>query len=237
MAKETKPKVIKEPKEQSPMALIAMATEKGVDVQTMEKLMDLQERWEKNKAKKAFDKAMADFQSECPVIRKDNDVKNNDGSKRYSYAPLDSIVQQVRELLRKHGFSYTTDAIVEGSSVKAICKVTHEEGHSEISSFQVPIDPKGFMNEAQKFASALTFAKRYAFCNAFGILTGDEDDDSQETASTPDPVETAVAMIKASKNKDALEDYKLKVMKSARLNESQKSRIVEIVDIRLEELK
>ena len=47
-----------------------------------------------------------------------------------------------------------------------------------ISTFKVPIDKEGYMNAPQKFASALTFAKRYAFCNAFGILTGDEDDDS-----------------------------------------------------------
>ena len=28
-------------------------------------------------------------------------------------------------------------------------------------------------------AAAQTFAKRYAFCNAFGILTGDDDNDAQ----------------------------------------------------------
>ena len=39
------------------------------------------------------------------------------------------------------------------------------------------------MSQTQVEAAALTFAKRYAFCNAFGILTGDEDTDaSPETA-------------------------------------------------------
>jgi len=33
------------------------------------------------------------------------------------------------------------------------------------------------MNDAQKIASALTYSKRYAFCNATGIMTGDEDQD------------------------------------------------------------
>ena len=45
----------------------------------------------------------------------------------------------------------------------------------------MPIDKDGFMNTPQKFASALTYAKRYAFCNAFGILTADEDDDTAKT--------------------------------------------------------
>jgi hypothetical protein len=35
------------------------------------------------------------------------------------------------------------------------------------------------MNAQQKVASALTYAKRYAFCNALGILTTDQDDDAQ----------------------------------------------------------
>jgi hypothetical protein len=35
------------------------------------------------------------------------------------------------------------------------------------------------MSQTQVEAATLTFAKRYAFCNAFGILTGDEDIDAQ----------------------------------------------------------
>jgi hypothetical protein len=34
------------------------------------------------------------------------------------------------------------------------------------------------MSQSQVAAAATTFAKRYAFCNAFGILTGDEDTDA-----------------------------------------------------------
>jgi len=97
---------------------------------------------------------------------------------RYQYAPLEVIVQQVKSLLQLHGFSYTVDAEVEPGLVRATCKATHQAGHSQTSTFSVPIDKDAFMNPAQQCASALTFAKRYAFVNAFGILTGDEDDDS-----------------------------------------------------------
>jgi hypothetical protein len=34
------------------------------------------------------------------------------------------------------------------------------------------------MNDTQKVGAARTYAMRYAFCNAFGILTGDEDTDA-----------------------------------------------------------
>src|SRR5262249_52436437 len=43
---------------------------------------------------------------------------------------------------------------------------------------------RAIMSQTQVVAAALTFAKRYAFCNAFGILTGNEDTDAQ-----PEPAE------------------------------------------------
>ena len=54
----------------------------------------------------------------------------------------------------------------------------------------MPVDAGAYMNEAQKAASALTFAKRYSFCNAFGILTGDEDDDSVVSGDKETETET-----------------------------------------------
>lgn len=166
------------PQNQSAESLISQAINKGVSVDTMERLMKMRREMKEEYAKEQFDKSLADFQSECPVIKKTKNVLNKDKvSTRYKYAPLDAIVNQVRPLLQRHGFSYSINAKVENSTVMAIMKVTHRAGHSETSEFQIPIDPDAFMNQQQKFASALTFAKRYAFCNAFGILTGDDDDD------------------------------------------------------------
>ncbi len=173
------------PASQQAEALISQAINKGVPVETMERLLAMRKDLKQEFARDAFNKAMAEFQAECPVIKKTKVVKNKDGSRRYAYAPLDSIVLQVRFLLQKHGFSYTIDAKVGEADVEAVCRVVHELSHSEESSFKVPVDAGAFMNESQKFASALTFAKRYAFCNAFGILTGDEDDDANQAPPAP----------------------------------------------------
>jgi len=161
-------------------AMVQRAIDKGVPVETMERLLAMYEKLQARQAKAEFDRALAAFQAECPTIQKTKKVMNKDGrSVRYQYAPLEVIVQQVKGLLEKHGFSYTVDAEVEPGLVRATCKATHQAGHSQTSSFSVPIDKDAYMNPAQQCASALTFAKRYAFVNAFGILTGDEDDDSQ----------------------------------------------------------
>ena len=162
----------------SPEGLIGKAISSKVPVETMERLLAMRREYKAEQAKEAYITAMSQFQEECPIIRKDKKVNNKDGTLRYTYAPIDSILRQTKHLIQKYGFSYTIDTTVDEKWVDAVCKVTHQLGHSETSNFKVPIDPRAFMNEAQKFASALTFAKRYAFCNAFGILTGDQDDDS-----------------------------------------------------------
>ena len=64
--------------------------------------------------------------------------------------------------------------------------MTHILGHSESSDFEVPIDTEGYMTAPQKYASALTFAKRYSLCNALGISTGDEDTDATDVGKQTD---------------------------------------------------
>lgn len=168
--------------------MIVRAIDKGVSVETMERLLAMRRELKAEVAKEAFDKSMAQFQRRCPPIRKSKKVfeRGSATKVRYAYAPLEAIVEQTKELIAEHGFSYSIDAKVEVEAaqhwVTALCKVTHAQGHSQVSQFKVPIDKDAYMNESQKHASALTFAKRYAFISAFGIMTADEDDDSAASA-------------------------------------------------------
>lgn len=165
------------PQNQNPASLIALAIQQGTPVETMEKLMDLQDRWEAKQAKKAFDDDMASFQSECPIIKKNKGVPTKSGKEAYKYATIDSIISQVRATLQKHGFSYSIQTeTLPNNMVKATCVAKHKLGHSESSSMEVPLGTKTeIMSQSQVVAAAITFAKRYAFLNAFGIMTGDED--------------------------------------------------------------
>jgi len=47
----------------------------------------------------------------------------------------------------------------EGVVVQS-CEIRHFLGHSEASSFSIPIDADGYMGDAQKSGSASSFAKR-----------------------------------------------------------------------------
>ena len=234
----------KEPADQgTPMALIQMAiNQPNFPIENLERLMALQERWEKNQAKKAFIDSMAKFQSECPMIEKTKKVyEKNDPSKiRYSYAPLESIVEQVKEIISKHGFSYGFDEDKDEQNTKIICTVTHQLGHSEQTTFKIPVGSEQYMTDVQKHGARMTFGKRYAFCNAFGIMTGDEDTDAQNTSevagNTDEMFKQAQKMINEEKNQMKILTYRQKIESSKKYSELQKAALIGLTDKRLSEL-
>jgi hypothetical protein len=198
---------------------ITQAIQSNASVETMERLFALHREAKADNAREAFVQAMATFQSQCPTIEKTKHVLGKDGKVRYSYAPLDAVVAQVKDLLVQNGLAYTIDAQV-GDSVTAICKITHTLGHSETSTFAVPVDKEGYMTAPQKVASALTFAKRYAFVNALGILTGDEDTDGTDVQKekAPKDVKSKIVFLlrqlgRPSKSKDDVTESVLELTK------------------------
>lgn len=161
-------------------ALLSKAIDKETPVETMEKLLAMARQLKADYSLEQFNIALSEFQAACPEIKKTKIVKDKSGEIRYKYAPLEVIVSQVRELIRNYGFSYTIKTEQTETQFTAICEVRHSAGHCEQTSFVIPIDIKAYMGAAQKVGSASTYAKRYAFCNAFGIMTGDEDTDAND---------------------------------------------------------
>jgi hypothetical protein len=164
-------------------ALISQAINKGIDVATMEKLIAMRRELRAEKAKEDYDGAMATFQAACPTIERKKQGYN------YKYAPLESIVEQVRGLLAENGFSYTFDTQEAENGITVFCKVKHTGGYTETSQALIKKETTTKMNASQQSGAAMTYGKRYAFCNAFGILTGDEDIDGatmDQTTKTED---------------------------------------------------
>ena len=159
--------------------LFQKAIESGAGVDALERLMAMRRELKEEFSKESFFRSLSKFQFECPEIIKDKKVMDKTGNKvRFSYAPLDSIIKVVKEPLKNNGFSYTIETQQDKDSVTAICSLHHVDGYTKTANFKVPIDPGGYMNEPQKVATALTYSKRYAFCNATGIMTADQDNDA-----------------------------------------------------------
>lgn len=225
-------------------ALIKQAIEKGTDVATMEKLLAMRKELKAEWSKEQFDKAMAKFQNDCPIIKKEKaGGKTNSGEVAYYYAPLESIVEQVKEKLNENGFSYSIQTKTDEKGVKVTCIAKHVSGHSESSDIEVPLGAgTRVMSAPQIVASALTFAKRYAFCNAFGILTGDDDNDGKLDGKGKDAElrnQKGFEMIKnAIKKMDGKElgSYREKVEKSDKYSAEQKEMISKEVELRFAEI-
>lgn len=218
-------------------ALISLAIRQGTPVETMEKLLNMRRELKAEFAKEEYDRAMADFQSECPVIRKTREVRTKSGIVAYRFAPIDEIFSQTRDLLQKYGFSYAIQTVLSTQGVKSTCIVKHSAGHSESYEMEVPLGNKtDIMSNSQVVAAASTFSKRYAFCNAFGILTADEDSDGSsgktdkdnkpkgKEMSPEEKFEKVKLMLKGLKTKKQIKQALDKVEESA-YTEQQKNEL------------
>lgn len=214
---------VRETKDEASVSnFINQAIAQNLPVETMERLFALRKEVKAEAAKEAFVQALGGFQQSCPVIQKTRNVMNKDGRTiRYSFAPIDSIVTQIKAPLKKHNLSYRWEVDTKDGKVTARCIITHALGHSESSSFEVPVDTEGYMTAPQKNASALTFAKRYSLCNALGISTGDEDTDATDVGQkdAKDPRTKVITRLRAlGEAAKTAEQYKEAVMRLTKLD-------------------
>lgn len=165
----------------NPLSMLASALEQGHDIAKLEKLMDMAERYEANEARKAFALALSKFQGSCPDIVENKMATvtmQSGGSYTYQYADLDAIMRTIRPTLKKCGLSVRYDAEVsdDGKRIRSQCYVMHKSGHTETTTFVVPVDEAMKVNDSQKMGSANAYACRYNVVNALGLTTGEDDD-------------------------------------------------------------
>ena len=156
----------------SPMQLIEAAVNANADIDKLERLMDLQDRWEQSNARKAFFAALSKFNAECPTIVKRKKAHNS------FYAPLGDIHEQIKETLVRCGLSFRFKQD-HSNGVTITCFVSHELGHTESATMTAPADTSGSKSPIQAIASTVTYLQRYTLCSALGITTADEDMDGR----------------------------------------------------------
>jgi hypothetical protein len=161
----------------TPMDLLTQAVASG-NLELAEKLMGLQERWERNQARKAFDNAMAEAKSEMPIIIKDQtvDFSSQKGRTNYKYEDMAGLARQVDPILSKHGLSYRYRTSSDKESMTVTCIVSHRDGHSEENSLTAPNDLSGNKNAIQAIGSTQTYLQRYTLKAALGLAASKDDD-------------------------------------------------------------
>ena len=168
-----------------PAELVRMAIDKGADLDKLEKLLALQERWEANEAKKAYNKAMSEFKANPPKIGKDKKVgyqpKSGGASVGYSHASLYNVTEKINTELSKYGLSasWTTK---QNGGVTVTCKITHAKGHTEETTLTAQPDNTGSKNSIQAIGSTITYLCRYSLLCLTGLATHDDFDDDGQSA-------------------------------------------------------
>jgi hypothetical protein len=165
----------------SPAEMIRMAVSGGADLEKLEKLLALQERWEAGEARKAYHVAMAAFKANPPRIDKDQQVAY--GNTKYNHASLANVVDKISAELSKHGLSasWTTK---QNGTILVTCKITHVKGHSEETTLAAAADASGSKNAIQAIGSTITYLERYTLLALTGLATYEQDDDGK-AASAP----------------------------------------------------
>lgn len=151
-----------------------LATNPDVNVDKLEKLLSMQERVMDRVAQAEFNAAFSAMQPEIPVI-----VASQSGDQgKWMYAPLEDIVEPLRPILAKHGFSLSHQTEwPDAKTVKVIGILTHRCGHARRSEFQGTADNTGSKNGIQALGSSVSYGKRYTTKDLLCIVTRDEDDD------------------------------------------------------------
>lgn len=162
----------------TPMDLLDRAMQRGVDADALGKLLDLQQRYEADQARKAFVQAMAAFKAEPLKIDKKKAVEHN-GKYMYSHATLAQVVDAVVGALSKHGLSHRWETQQDGEVITVSCVVTHELGHSERTTLSGAPDKSGAKNSIQAVGSTVTYLQRYTLMAATGLAAHDMDDDGR----------------------------------------------------------
>ena len=167
----------------SPAEMIRQAVAGGADLTKLEKLLELQERWDANNARKEFAKFFSMAQSDIEAV-----IKTKENTQTHSkYAELGDVIETAKPAYTRYGFSvifYEGDCPKE-NHIRIFADVLHGSGHKETYHYDVPLDGKGLrgndnMTAIHGKASSVSYGRRYLMCMIWNIPTADNDGNTQK---------------------------------------------------------
>lgn len=158
----------------NPMQMLAIAVERGDDLEKLCQLMDLRDRWEAAEAKKAYVAAFSEFKRNMPDVVKDM-LNKQYGS---DYSSLANLVNTVNRSLGEYGLNARWEPD-QSETIAVTCILTHVDGHSEKVTLRGPPDTSGQKNPLQQIKSTLTYLEGATFQAITGVVarSASKDDD------------------------------------------------------------
>ncbi len=155
------------------------ASDPAIDVNKLERLMEMHDRIAAKQAESAFNAAMSEAQAKMRPIAAD--AENRQTSSRYAtYAKLDSAL---RPIYTAEGFALSFDT-GDGppEMVRVLCHVSHRAGHSRTYKADMPADGKGakggdVMTKTHAVGAGMSYGMRYLLKMIFNVAVGEDDTD------------------------------------------------------------
>ncbi len=170
-----------------PSQVLAQAMEKGASIEQLTQLLDLQDRFERREAEKAFNLALADFKANPPKILKDKHVKfeTQKGTTEYNHSSLANVVYTISQGLSDHGLSAIWETQQgDGGLITVTCILSHKLGHQTRTALMAGRDDSGGKNNIQALGSTVSYLQRYTLLAATGLATHEQDDDGIASSSS-----------------------------------------------------
>ena len=153
------------------LAVIARAaSDPTVDMDKLERLLDMQERIMNKQAETEVNAALAAMQADIPSVAERGTGHN------IKYATLEDIVDVVRPIMNQYGFAVSFSVEQAEKTITIIGELVHKGGHSKQTKMILPHETSGSKNAVQAIGSSVSYGKRYVLCAMLNIATRGEDD-------------------------------------------------------------
>lgn len=150
----------------------------SVDLDKMERLMQMQERVMERNAKSAYAASFARMQPELPVIGQ----KGKNTNTKQTYAKWEDIAEAIAPVLSRHGFSISFRVENASGNVSVTGVLMHEQGHSTETTLPLPVDTGAGRNAVQAVGSTVSYGKRYTAGLLLNFVSRDQPDDDGKAA-------------------------------------------------------
>lgn len=155
-----------------------LAKNPDVDVEKLDKLLDIQIRMMDRQAKIEYDQALARVQSEMPRIKENGEIKNKNGQVVAKFLKYEDIDKVIRPMLQAEGFSLTHSRRDANGKMVVTTALKHRNGHQESVDMPLPYDaPNQLKNAVQCAVSTYSYGKRVNVCSLLNIVAEGADDD------------------------------------------------------------
>lgn len=154
------------------------ASNPAVDIDKMERLLQMREREYARSAKMAFDAALAEMQPELPEIVERGEIKTDKNKAAQStYAKWEDINAAIKPILARYGFSLSFRVARTDNQISVTGILTHRQSHAEETTLSLPVDTSGNKNAVQAVGSSTSYGQRYTAKLLLNLTSRGADDD------------------------------------------------------------